>query len=94
MVLNFQPPAQKFIISLEALSQLCVIGSLYEKLDNCVCVCVDQRKHQNRLFVHFLSQTAWSERGSNAVIIVNESSGTGKQWHLLPGDKCCCLLHG
>jgi len=40
MVLNFQPPAQKFIISLETLSQLCVIGSLYEKLDNCVCVCV------------------------------------------------------
>ncbi len=42
IVLNFQPPAQQFIISLETLPQLCVMGSLmgtlYEKLDNCLCV--------------------------------------------------------
>ncbi len=42
IVLKFQPPAQQFIISLETLPQLCVMGSLmgtlYEKLDNCLCV--------------------------------------------------------
>ncbi len=42
IVLNFQTPAQQFIISLETLPQLCVMGSLmgtlYENLDNCLCV--------------------------------------------------------
>lgn len=53
-----------------------------------VSVCVQTRENSRTgsLFI-FHPRLHEAREAVMAVIIVNERSGTGKQWHLLPGDE-------